>query len=344
MPIRGANYELADSEDSGDEVNPIVIDSLPEAGFRSRSPMVSFSSEPEPEIDAPKVIKSELEPEPEIASTSEDNIECAICMEESDINADCDTNISILRCGHSFHTECIDEWKRRAEADRRQPKCPMCRSNFEVVATWSPGDEKCPSKCFQLKEDVQYKISKFLRNRNVRNVEKSIMLLLSIAGGTLLIGGLSYALVHSSLVGSSQELLCLDNNTFVTIQAALGSCLGFAGGIGMCYDDISGRWSGDTCLGNFCSESCDDTCGQGGARKVHITTRELGPPYKLEITTKKLTGIPGMRKVDESPDMESPDMERAKIKKSKKRKSKKRKSKRKSKRKRMGKKRKSKKK
>lgn len=35
-----------------------------------------------------------------------------------------------LPCGHSFHTKCIDRWKRACTGP--DPTCPMCRAPFDV--------------------------------------------------------------------------------------------------------------------------------------------------------------------------------------------------------------------
>lgn len=46
--------------------------------------------------------------------------QCAICW--TNMN---ETNARKLDCGHTFHTRCIDRWK------RRNSTCPMCRTPFD---------------------------------------------------------------------------------------------------------------------------------------------------------------------------------------------------------------------
>ena len=56
--------------------------------------------------------------QPSTRSYNDDRDDCPICM---DILAS--REISRLRCGHSFHKTCVDEWL----AEHRT--CPMCRAN-----------------------------------------------------------------------------------------------------------------------------------------------------------------------------------------------------------------------
>lgn len=48
--------------------------------------------------------------------------ECAICLEQLDINHVC------LECNHSFHKECIDRWVHSNGNDT----CPLCRMSISV--------------------------------------------------------------------------------------------------------------------------------------------------------------------------------------------------------------------
>lgn len=47
--------------------------------------------------------------------------QCAVCF--SGMN---ETNSRKLDCGHTFHSSCIDRWKRRSHT------CPMCRAPFDL--------------------------------------------------------------------------------------------------------------------------------------------------------------------------------------------------------------------
>ncbi|MAE21331.1 MAG: hypothetical protein CMK92_02770 [Pseudomonas sp.] len=46
---------------------------------------------------------------------------CAVCLEKSHPTSD----VSILHCGHAFHTQCIDE----ATRPPRKQVCPLCRAD-----------------------------------------------------------------------------------------------------------------------------------------------------------------------------------------------------------------------
>lgn len=61
------------------------------------------------------------------ASNVEDKPTCAICLceyEEGDL-------IKKLRCGHSFHSDCIDPWLINKKA-----LCPICRQGIYAVEDW----------------------------------------------------------------------------------------------------------------------------------------------------------------------------------------------------------------
>ena len=52
---------------------------------------------------------------------------CSICLSEFEEN----DAIKTLRCGHMFHTECIDPWLINSRA-----LCPVCRRGIYVVEDW----------------------------------------------------------------------------------------------------------------------------------------------------------------------------------------------------------------
>lgn len=47
--------------------------------------------------------------------------QCAVCLAQMN-----DTNSRTLECNHTFHTRCLDRWKRRSHT------CPMCRAPFDL--------------------------------------------------------------------------------------------------------------------------------------------------------------------------------------------------------------------
>ena len=52
---------------------------------------------------------------------------CKICFDDKESN-----EVTTLDCSHSFCTECIDQWKSKANT------CPLCRAPFakEAVSDW----------------------------------------------------------------------------------------------------------------------------------------------------------------------------------------------------------------
>ena len=46
--------------------------------------------------------------------------ECSICLENYEVGE----SISILSCGHFFHTKCLNEWFKKKEV------CPLCREEI----------------------------------------------------------------------------------------------------------------------------------------------------------------------------------------------------------------------
>ncbi|KAF4739227.1 hypothetical protein FOZ62_017151, partial [Perkinsus olseni] len=49
---------------------------------------------------------------------------CCICLEHGPD--------FVLRCGHSFHRECLQEWLTVRSQKLRGTFCPLCRNKFEV--------------------------------------------------------------------------------------------------------------------------------------------------------------------------------------------------------------------
>ena len=55
------------------------------------------------------------------------NNDCSICLESLD-EASNNTDIIELKCGHTYHQQCIQDWRRGSmESSKR---CPLCRASF----------------------------------------------------------------------------------------------------------------------------------------------------------------------------------------------------------------------
>lgn len=50
--------------------------------------------------------------------------QCSVCLNPMRNHAD-----RTLPCNHTFHSKCVDRWKRSCQGD---PTCPMCRVPFDV--------------------------------------------------------------------------------------------------------------------------------------------------------------------------------------------------------------------
>jgi len=50
--------------------------------------------------------------------------QCSVCLNPMSHQAN-----RTLPCGHTFHSRCVDRWKRSCHGD---PTCPMCRDPFDV--------------------------------------------------------------------------------------------------------------------------------------------------------------------------------------------------------------------
>lgn len=61
-------------------------------------------------------------------------LDCPICFEEFND----EDNITILECGHYYHSNCIKEWINTKQLDknnRKIPKtCPLCREPLVIVS------------------------------------------------------------------------------------------------------------------------------------------------------------------------------------------------------------------
>ena len=65
---------------------------------------------------------------------------CIICLdnfEEKDKNRELKEKeeVSVLECGHKFHTKCISKWF------RKEQKCPICRMKFDIRGNDDKNDE-----------------------------------------------------------------------------------------------------------------------------------------------------------------------------------------------------------
>ena len=56
-----------------------------------------------------------------------DNYNCAICLEQNDKNS-----IS-TQCGHNFHKKCIEKWMFHNIKENNTPLCPLCNSDFTQI-------------------------------------------------------------------------------------------------------------------------------------------------------------------------------------------------------------------
>ena len=55
--------------------------------------------------------------------------DCSICLESLESDEEANNNEIIkLKCGHSYHQQCIQDWRRGSMEGRR--KCPLCRASF----------------------------------------------------------------------------------------------------------------------------------------------------------------------------------------------------------------------
>ena len=51
-------------------------------------------------------------------------MDCTICLIELQSN-----DVTTIKCGHIFHTECIDAWA--AKSEKKYAQCPNCRQKFK---------------------------------------------------------------------------------------------------------------------------------------------------------------------------------------------------------------------
>jgi hypothetical protein len=75
--------------------------------------------------------------------------QCSICWTSMN-----ETNSRKLDCGHTFHTRCIDRWK------RRNSTCPMCRAPFDqpmykIRLTIEPDGENMEMRTSNISNIVQ---------------------------------------------------------------------------------------------------------------------------------------------------------------------------------------------
>ena len=94
---------------------------------------------------------------------------CSICYENMD-----SVNISVLMCGHKFHTSCIFKWRN---------SCPMCKNNIiKNDETLPPGQYTIPQYIQALNDnnitnippDIQSMIDDYNQNQIVYNQTLSI--------------------------------------------------------------------------------------------------------------------------------------------------------------------------
>ena len=65
--------------------------------------------------------------------SDQSNLACAICQDEIALG----DRMATLRCQHTFHLNCVDTYCAHEQGEdsinTRQPNCPICRANLEVV-------------------------------------------------------------------------------------------------------------------------------------------------------------------------------------------------------------------
>lgn len=66
-----------------------------------------------------------------IGQEEEDRPVCSICLDDLGQPME---NVTSLECGHTFHVECIERWKRNA-APGSNMRCPLCRGPTVVPET-----------------------------------------------------------------------------------------------------------------------------------------------------------------------------------------------------------------
>ena len=69
-------------------------------------------------------------------------VECSVCLEPMDFGYQ---PMSVLRCGHSFHSVCINSWfecpkKISTEANKLCPECRLPASKNEIVKLFAQAD------------------------------------------------------------------------------------------------------------------------------------------------------------------------------------------------------------
>lgn len=58
--------------------------------------------------------------------------ECSICKEDYKTYS----NITIVKCNHNFHQNCIDQWIAKCYEESEKSTCPMCRTELNVNAKY----------------------------------------------------------------------------------------------------------------------------------------------------------------------------------------------------------------
>lgn len=59
-----------------------------------------------------------------------EDFECVICLDNSN------DHIAKLKCGHTFHYECIYDFITREALNNAVPSCPLCRRTMERFDKW----------------------------------------------------------------------------------------------------------------------------------------------------------------------------------------------------------------
>jgi hypothetical protein len=109
--------ETDDSDDSDDDDNvfPQFWDVFPHPLRTVRRTVEVFVEETEEESDDEEGVHAR--PIQVVDGTSLETSDCAVCLTK--LLGDKDKRISVVACGHVFHTQCL--------APVRDTRCPLCR-------------------------------------------------------------------------------------------------------------------------------------------------------------------------------------------------------------------------
>jgi hypothetical protein len=119
-----SNGSLVIEEASSSKVNdtPILSEQATSKSFEMGP---ALEAQPEPEISEGPIEEygeDDEDEELEVHQVDSDDT-CAICIETMDDQDD----VRLLKCGHIFHSECIDPW-----LTVRRACCPLCKADYYI--------------------------------------------------------------------------------------------------------------------------------------------------------------------------------------------------------------------